>query len=92
MRTVALLLGLALGGCGSDHCLPARATPPPDCPDGTFADATVLDPTCISAEGGPLCRDPTDTCLLCSGSDFADGCRVHTTGNNYECVHRCRDC
>lgn len=93
MRTCVLLISLALCACSSRQtCLPARATPPGDCPSGVFADATVTDPTCFSTNGVPLCRDPTDLCLVCSGPDFPDGCRVHTSGNNYECVHACGDC
>ena len=94
MRTWCLLVALTLVGCGANggRCLPAAATPPPDCPDGAFPDASTLDPTCISSDGEPVCRDPTDLCLVCSGADFVDGCRVHTTGNNYECVHSCSKC
>ena len=93
MRIPVLLVALALVGCDAGRdCAPARPIPVPDCPDGTFADASVIDPICISSSGAPLCREPTDLCLICSGSDFADGCRVHTTGNNYECVHGCSAC
>lgn len=93
MRICALLISVALFGCSNGYsCAPARANPSPDCPDGTFSDASVNDTTCLDPNGVPFCRAPTDLCLVCTGSDFPDGCRVHSTGNNYECVHRCSAC
>lgn len=90
MRICVLLFTLGAFGCGQDECLPARATPPADCPSGTFADASTNDPICVSSTGLPLCRDPMTTCLVCTGSDFTDGCRIAGTGN--ECVHQCAAC
>ncbi len=92
MRIAAVVLAVTLFGCASDRgaCLPAPPTPPADCPDGTFADASTNDPICVAATGEPTCRDPLDACLLCTGTNFPDGCRIHGTAN--ECVHRCSSC
>ena len=90
MRICALLFTLAAFGCGRDDCLPARSSPPPDCPSGTFADASVNDPICVSSTGLPICRDPMNACLMCTGADFTDGCRIAGTDN--ECVHQCAAC
>jgi hypothetical protein len=87
------LLGVVLlSSCGSaSQCLPPRSPPPPTCPSGTFADASVNDPLCLDATGQELCRGPAQDCLVCTGANFVDGCLLREM-IVHQCVHACSQC